>query len=218
MRYRLVVVAFAALIHMAASLHYIRTRFLSLRQPKALLLSRYIPPELDEEYVKADKARGPRVEAKLKHEPSNAEDTEKTQYMYPLPKEGDIVECRGRWGDKTLGRIRFMRFLEKENGFFAEVVPLMEGKSTDVYVVNTASKTEFVSIADVRPVRALYVRADNGYKVQFADAAKKELAYRATQYRTVDKSYSPPKKVTCYFASNCICLCYTLPLLRTGLR
>jgi hypothetical protein len=207
MKSQWIVVAFVAIIHVVASFRYLHTRILPLQRLNAVFLSRYVPPELDEEYATVDRAPGSRVSSMPKQELSNAEvDSEKAQYMYPLPKEGDIVECRGRWGDKTLGRIRFMRFLEKENGFFAEVVPLMEGKSTDVYVVNTASKTEFVNIADVRPVRALYVRADNGYKVQFTNAAKTELAYRATQYRTVDRSYKPPRKVTGSLARSCSCL------------
>jgi hypothetical protein len=156
-----------------------------------------VPPELDAEYAKVDKFRGSRAdsraEEKVPHSTKDAE--EKEQYLYPLPKEGDIVEFRGRWGDNALGRIRFMRYLEKENGFFAEVAPLTEGKSADVYVVDTGSKAEFVSIAEVRPVMATYVRGENGYKIRFKDAAKTELAYRATQYRKVDKSYTPPRKV-----------------------
>lgn len=163
--------------------------------------SAYIPPELDPEYQQTKVQKTYTEDSKYIPTPinltcTNTSSIKSESYSYPLPKEGDIVFHSGRWGDKYLGRIRFLRYLEKNQCYFAEIVPLKEGKSANMYVLDTSGQTEYLSVNEVSPVRALFVRSENGYKITFKEGTSEPIL-RAAQYRKVDKTtYTPPSKVS----------------------
>lgn len=163
----------------------------------------YIPPELDPEYhntyppknkyTKVTKLTTNRSIASMI--PTNATDLTEDSYSFPLPKEGDVVYHSGRWGDRQLGRIRFLRYLDKKECYFAEIVPLKEGKAANIFVIDAAGKTDYLSVNEVSPVRAVFLRKENGYKVTFKEGTS-EPVLRAPRYRKVDKAtYTPPSKV-----------------------
>ena len=157
------------------------------------LYSGYIPPELDPEYRKiAVRSRAVAVT----NETSESTTTPDDDYSsLPAPKEGDIVRYKGRWGDKQIGRIRFMRYIESYQSFFADIVPLAEGKSENVFVVDRASQAEYLSTDELQPVKAYFMRNENGYKIYYSKASPQEVVLRAPKYRKMDPSYTSRSKV-----------------------
>ncbi|KAJ1409497.1 hypothetical protein B484DRAFT_193292, partial [Ochromonadaceae sp. CCMP2298] len=110
-----------------------------------LCMGGYIPPELDPEYRNV--LWQPRV--------AKAEELgDSGDAAYPLPKEGDVVLYEGRkWGDKQLGRIRLLRYVDAYSTFFCDVIPLKERGLGEVWVVDKQSRAEFLDVRDVTPVK-----------------------------------------------------------------
>ena len=164
------------------------------------LYSGYIPPELDPEYrkiaVRSRPVASPSSIVAVSNETSESTTTaDDNDSSLPAPKEGDIVLYKGRWGDKQIGRIRFMRYIESYQSFFADIVPLAEGKSEHVFVVDRASQAEYLSTDELQPVKAYFMRSENGYKLYYSKASPKEVVLRAPKYRKMDPSYTPRSKV-----------------------
>ena len=162
------------------------------------LSSRYIPPELDPEYFPKSKSG---VVAKETTIVSNVDEasvgSNSEEYLYPEPKEGDIVQFPGKWGEKLLGRIRFLRYVESYGSFRAEVIPMKDGKSDKIFIVENAAKPYYLNLdSTVQPVRAMFMRKENGYKISYNKTTPSEVALKAARYRKLDKTFTPIRKVS----------------------
>jgi hypothetical protein len=152
----------------------------------ALRQAGYVAPEKDPEY---------RSMVKKSLLLDAVEDVTQT---YPLPKEGDVVLCQGKWKDEQIiGNIRSLRksFYGNETGWMADVIPLTEGKTENVYVVNKGAKSLTLSTAELKPVKSFYVRSENGYKVSFKPNST-VVSLRAPSYRKIDANTKLPQKVS----------------------
>ena len=88
-----------------------------------------------------------------------------------------------------------MRYIESYQSFFADIVPLAEGKSENVFVVDRASQAEYLSTDELQPVKAYFMRNENGYKIYYSKASPQEVVLRAPKYRKMDPSYTSRSKV-----------------------
>ena len=153
----------------------------------------YVPPEEDEEYrsiVKKSLLRPPRT-ASLAGGDGASIDVEAS---LPVPKEGDIVLCPGAWkGERILARIRFLQYSAARDCWSAEVSPLAEGKSVDVFTTDKKAKALLINVTDLQPVRAMFVRSENGYRVN-RKTNSTEMLTRAPKYRTLPADYVVPTK------------------------
>ena len=108
----------------------------------------YVPPEEDKEYrtnVKVSLRRPTREERESAGEDMNPE------VFLPIPSEGDIVLCQGKWqGEMTLGRVRVVQYNTAKSCWNAEIVPLCEGKSNNVYIVDKKAKLLIDNIANIK--------------------------------------------------------------------
>jgi hypothetical protein len=181
-----------------------------LRQSR--LYSGYIAPEADPEYrkmVKPSLLRKPLVVG-ADGNATAAAVAAALEFALPLPKEGDIVLSPDGidWpGEEKYGRIRFLReqqapqqkqdssTLANATAWYADIVPLAEGKSKDVFVVDKRAKSILLPIANLRPIQAFYVRAENGYKIAFEPNSTKVIL-RAEAYRNLTKDFVPVAKVS----------------------
>ena len=162
--------------------------------------SRYIPPELDPEYRSSPfKSKTvPTVvlpQIKKLSESSEIDDQSREEDFYPVPRTGDIIQYEGKWGEGELelGRIRFLKYLEDYESYFADVVPLKEGKSENVFVLNRDAAAQYLNLQNVRPVKSFFVRSENGYKV-YRNKNNGDIVLKAPCYRKVDASYDPREK------------------------
>ena len=92
---------------------------------KTKVRSGYIPPELDPEYRNVVIKSSRTFNKKIKKESNQLQDGQNEDDIYssyPVPKEGDIVLYKGKWGDNTLGRIRFLQYVASYENFFADIV------------------------------------------------------------------------------------------------
>jgi len=114
--------------------------------------------------------------------------------LLPIAKEGDIVQYNGKWpGDMLLGRIRFVRYAADKDTWSADIVPLKEGKSENVFVVDRNAGTTFEPIERISPVRSFYLRNENGYKIAFRKNST-DVILRAPTYQVMNSTYVPPAK------------------------
>lgn len=150
--------------------------------------SGYIPPELDPEYRKVPIDR---LAAKAPDATGNY--TESELSALPLPKEGDIVSFKGRFGDDQIGRLRFVQYVPEYETFFADIVPLKEGKSENVFILDRKSSAEYVRIEDIKPVRFYYVRSENGYKIYKDKTDPQKVVLKAPRYGNISVDYTPRK-------------------------
>ena len=122
----------------------------------------------------------------------------------PVPKEGDIVKCPGKWQDETvLGRIRNLRYVSSTEKWMVDVVQLKEGKSDDVYCVDKTSVVLTASLDELVPVTAFFLRSENGYKVTYKRNTT-EILIKAPKYRALDGNFSLPSKVHCLLSNSWI--------------
>ena len=165
--------------------------------------SGYIPPELDPEYRNIVIKSARTFEKRAINEKTLIQ-SDNEYSSFPVPKEGDIVLYKGKWGDKTIGRIRFLQYVSKYETFFADIVPLKEGKSENVYILDRESTAEYLSVEELSPVKFYFVRSENGYKIYRNKLNPKDTVLKAPNYRKVDSSYNPRSKVVPYpFQSIC---------------
>ena len=178
-----------------ASAWYLK-RVLSTSAPSNLLYavrpSGYVPPELDPEYRKNTIFTKP--SSKKEDVRPNVTSLDATEIL-PLPKEGDIVLFKGRWADEQIGRIRFLQYVAAYETFFADIVPLIEGKSENVYILDRNSNAEYIRVDEIKPVRFYFVRAENGYKVYKDKKNPQKIVLRARSYGPIDKDYNFRSKV-----------------------
>ena len=93
------------------------------------MMSGYVPPEEDEDYRgNVQKSRQRPVKVK-----DINGDIIGNQQILPIPCEGDIVLCPGKYkNERILARIRFLQYLSASNDWIADLAPLKEGKSVDI--------------------------------------------------------------------------------------
>ena len=154
-------------------------------------MSGYVPPERDVEYRKMVKKS--LLKPVITNDPNTVQIDE--EVALPIPKEGDIVLCPGKWKDESvLGRIRFMRYSQPNEAWVAEVIPLMEGKSNNVYVVDRKASSLSEKIANLRPVLSFFLRSENGYKISYRKNTT-EIILKAPSYRPLNAEFKFPQKV-----------------------
>lgn len=152
-------------------------------QPTLLSMSGYIAPERDPEYRSMVKKS--MLQPSVDFESSS---------MLPLPREGDVVQYGGKWpGELSLGRIRFIRYSNSTEAWIADIVPLKEGKSANVFTVDRTARTFFDDVDKLAPVRSFFMRSENGYKVSFRKNST-EVILKAASYRALDSGFVPPSK------------------------
>jgi hypothetical protein len=146
----------------------------------------YIPPEQDPAY--RDVVRKTKVKA------DGSATEEMIQNLLPIPKEGDIVTFPGKWeGEQTLGKIRFLRYSETDKTWMADISPLMDGKSEQVYVVDKKASTFFEPCISLKPVQNYFLRSENGYKISFKKNST-EVVTKANSYKVLEADYKLPTK------------------------
>lgn len=161
------------------------------RIPLQLPATGYIPPELDPEY------RNIVVRPRASYEFNQSDpNSEKDFTAYPVPKEGDVVQYRGRWNETSLGRIRYLRYVDTYEGFYADIVPLVEGKSDDVFVVDRTASSEFINVEELVPVRSYFVRAENGNKVYYSKTEPRIVVLKAPRFKKLEKDFTPRTKAS----------------------
>lgn len=150
----------------------------------------YVPPEKDPEYR-------PMVKKSLL-KPLEGEDADMAlQIKLPVPKEGDIVGAPGKWeGEVQLGKIRYLEYSNSSKTWSADIVPLVEGKSESVWVVDRGSRSFLESIDKIRPVQNFFMRSENGYRISFRGntTSTENLVYKSPGYRELTPTYQFPKK------------------------
>lgn len=168
-----------------------------------LMMSGYVPPEEDEEY------RG-RVQKSLQRPPKVRDmngEIISSQQLLPLPAEGDIVLCPGKYkNERILARIRFLEYISSSNDWIADLSPLKEGKSVDIFTLDAQAKATSAKITELTPVRAFFKRSENGYQVKYKMNST-EFIRRAPSYREMPSNFTLPAKVNDY---NCITFCFIL--------
>lgn len=161
------------------------------RRSMIVNMSPYVPPEEDPEYrsiVKKSLLRPTREERDLTYSDIDSEAS------LPTPKDGDIVMCPGKWkGERVLGRVRFLQYSTSRECWIAEVSPLKEGKSEEVFVTDKNAKTLAVPTSELQPVRAYFVRSENGYRVNLKKNST-EFVLRAPKYRNLTADFQLPAK------------------------
>ena len=116
----------------------------------------YIPPEKDPEYR-------PMVKKSLLKPMDGDESAAAMKTRLPVPKEGDIVGAPGKWeGEIVLGKIRFLQYSNSTKVWNADIVPLVEGKSTSVWVVIAAPLLRTWRRLDPYRVSSCATRTDTG--------------------------------------------------------
>lgn len=122
---------------------------------------------------------------------------EDLEMSFPEPRVGDVVSYEGKWQDESsLGRIRDLQLRNDTDGnqqWFADVIPLKEGKSEAVYVIDRDGKSTFEELIKLKPVRSFFVRAENGYRIAFRSNSTTEVVMRAPKYRSVSSDFTLPK-------------------------
>lgn len=155
------------------------------------MMSGYVPPEEDEEYrgsVQKSLQRPVKVKD-LNGEIINA------QQLLPLPAEGDIVLCPGKYkNERILARIRFLEKMSSSNDWIADLSPLKEGKSVDIFSLDSQAKSTSAKIVELTPVRAFFKRSENGYQVKYKMNST-EFILRAPAYREMPSNFTLPIKV-----------------------
>jgi hypothetical protein len=186
-----------------APLSLVRT--CTCRSSLLTMMSGYVPPEEDEEY------RG-RVQKSLQR-PPKVRDTNgeiiSSQQLLPLPAEGDIVLCPGKYkNERILARIRFLEYISSSNDWIADLSPLKEGKSVDIFTLDAQAKSTSAKITELTPVRAFFKRSENGYQVKYRMNST-EFIRRAPSYREMPSNFTLPAKVNdCnYITSALLCFC-----------
>lgn len=156
----------------------------------SLLYMGYVPPEKDPEYR-------PMVKKSLL-KPLEGEDADIALGLkLPVPKEGDIVGAPGKWeGEIQLGKIRSLEYSNSSKAWSADIVPLVEGKSERVWIVDRGSRSFLESIAKIRPVQSFFMRSENGYRISFRgnSTGMESLVYKSTGYRELAPTFQFPKK------------------------
>lgn len=174
------------------------------------LFSGYLPPEKDPEYKSMMK--------KSLWAPELLDEIDDINFL-PNPKEGDIVLCPSLWRDeKVLGLLRNIFY--KNETWLAEVLPLTEGKSNGVYIIDKDAKYLEALVIDTAPVKAYFVRAENAYNISTTLSIKlgknvSEPVLRAPGYRVLDSTFVLPKKSKVmnhmhkkYLYTSCLYCCF----------
>ena len=151
----------------------------------------YVPPEQDPEYRPIMKKSLIRPSAA---EMAGIDEEALAALQLPVPKEGDIVASAGKWeGEPKLGKIRFLRYSNSSSSWIVDIVPLMAGKSEDVYVVNRNGKSYYENLQDIKPVYSYFLRNENGFKLTYKNNGTMPILKGET-YRDIESTYELPKK------------------------
>lgn len=157
----------------------------------------YVPPELDPEYKEGSGLRTLRTAShRLQSRPQRGVAAAPAAFLsLPVPKEGDVVRYQDSFRTNRIGRIRFLQYREKDDTFYADIVPLQPGKSDGIFRTDRQARADYKAIAALQPVKAFYVRSEDGYKV-YKNNSTSEVVLRAEKYRPVDRTFVPRKKVS----------------------
>jgi len=158
--------------------------------------SRYVPPERDPEYRKVIKKSLLQPLINITADGSIIQVNIDSEAMLPIPKEGDIVIAPGKWKEeKILARIRYIEYSQNAKMWRAEILPLKDGKSENVFVVDRGAKSSSELVENLRPVQAFFLRSENGYKVAYRRNTT-EVVLKAPSYRKIDgTNFTMPTKV-----------------------
>ncbi len=86
-----------------------------------------------------------------------------------------------------------MRSLSLRNeSWVAEVLPLEEGKSKGVFSLDKKGRALVVPLAETSPVKAYFVRAENGYNISMDGSSRPAL--RAPSFRVLSSNFTLPRK------------------------
>ena len=88
----------------------------------------YIPPELDPEYRNVVKTpmKSPFLNKITISNPTSLAGNVTDYTTLPVPKDGDIVLYSNKWKEKSIGRIRYLQYIEQHSCFYADIIPLKE--------------------------------------------------------------------------------------------
>lgn len=151
----------------------------------------YVPPEEDEEYRGSVQKS---LQRPVKVRDINGEIIG-SQQLLPLPCEGDIVLCPGKYkNEKILARVRFLQYQASTNDWIADLTPLKEGKSIDIFAIDSQAKSTSAKVSEITPVRAFFKRSENGYQVKYKMNSTTEFVLRAPTYREVPSNFTLPVK------------------------
>ena len=150
-------------------------------------LYQYVPPECDPEY------RGVIKTSLLRDQIIG--DT-----LLPLPRENDVVIYPNEFGEQLLGTIKYLRtgYYGNETSWVADILPLIEGKSENVFIIDRNAKSQSLSTDKLKPAKFFFVRAENGFKITFSSnsSAITNISLRSLSYRTIDSTMKPQSKVS----------------------
>jgi hypothetical protein len=111
------------------------------------------------------------------------------------PSTGDVVQYNSTWeGRLQIGNIRNLQYDKAKEQWTADVIPLKEGKANNIFIFNRDAKLEVVPINELQPVKAYFVRSENGYNVT-TRVNSSEVVLRGVRYRELEATYKIPKKV-----------------------
>ena len=152
----------------------------------------YVPPEEDADYRDVVKKSLQRPTKEQREESYSEIDSEAS---LPVPKEGDIVLCPGKWkGEQILARVRYLQYMTSSESWVADVSPLEEGKSADIYIVEKGAKALTIKVSELQPVRSFFVRSEDGYRVNTKKNST-EYLLRAPKYKNLTADFALPVKV-----------------------
>ena len=192
LRILLLALCIALLPHHVCSYAIPRASLHKTRKIAGPLYSGYVPPERDAEYRKV-------VPKSLWKPLVNTSATDAGDDVFrevlPTPKEGDIVLCPPTWpGEVLLGRIRYMELNKLTNTMSVEVIPLKDGKSEGIYFVDKSAKSFSENLDNLKPIRTVFIRSENGYKVSFRKGNATDVILKAPSYVKIDDSFVLPTK------------------------
>jgi hypothetical protein len=151
------------------------------------LYGSYVPPEKDPEYK--DTSAMPSMST-LSKELENTQPIIDFDFVCPLPAENDIVQYPSKWtGDFDVGRLKSVYYIDKSDMWMSEIIPLIDGKSDNILMVDKKAKLEIQPLSVLKPVRSYFVRSENGYKVSFQKNST-NIVLKAPKYKTPDKDFT----------------------------
>lgn len=91
------------------------------------------------------------------------------------------------------GRIRSL-YRKGNESWIADIIPLTEGKTENVYIIDKTSGALDVPVDDLVPLRAYFIRAENGHKISFKTNSTEPI-YRAPSYKKIGTDFTLPRQV-----------------------
>mmetsp|Transcript_69 Transcript_69/g.229 ORF Transcript_69/g.229 Transcript_69/m.229 type:complete len:606 (-) Transcript_69:101-1918(-) len=118
----------------------------------------------------------------------------------PGPAVGDVVEFPGKWkGEMRIGQIRNLQYIGSRSQWIADIA-VLDDIGEDIYRAKGKIATEVEDVTTLRPLRALYVRSSDGFKVMkksetAADGSVERVPLRRADAYELDGFELPKPKV-----------------------